>query len=370
MNESPSKNAGGESAERAKENDLVIVGVGASAGGVDAIKRFFEHVPPDAGMSYVVILHLSPDYDSKLAEVIQTVTTIPVSRVLERTKVVRDHIYVVPPNQHLTMIGGDLVVSKNVQVEDRRAPVDIFFRTLAETHGSRAVCVVLSGTGANGSMGLKRIKEMGGAAFVQNPREAEFNEMPRNSIATELVDEVLPVAQIPGKIIAYKKRLGQIEIPIDAERRPEDQQHALREVFNQLRVRTGHDFSNYKRATLLRRIERRISVRGLISLHEYARYIQRNPEETTALLKDLLISVTNFFRDPKSFEVLEKDVLPAILREKNSDSQLRIWAAGCATGEEAYSLAMLCAEHMTKRRQPENSNIRHRHRRASDQTST
>lgn len=330
--------------EQPNTNDLIVVGIGASAGGVEALKQFFKHVPSDSGMAYVVILHLSPDYDSKLAELIQTVTEIPVARVMQRTTVLRDHIYVVPPNQHLMMIDGDLAVSPNMQVEDRRAPVDIFFRTLANTHGPRAVCVVLSGTGANGSMGLKRIKELGGAAFVQNPREAEFNEMPRNSISTELVDEVLPVAQIPKKIIAYKERLGIVQIPVEAENRPDDQQHALREVFTQLRIRTGHDFTNYKRATLLRRIERRINVRELTSLHDYATYVQQNPDETTALLKDLLISVTNFFRDKKAFEAMETEILPGIIKKKNSEGQIRIWSAGCATGEEAYSLAMLCAE--------------------------
>jgi PAS domain S-box-containing protein len=272
------------------------------------------------------------------------VTQIPVLQVVENTKIEPDHIYVVPPNKHLVIQDGFIAPSVNVNMEERRAPVDIFFRNLAETHGSRAVCVVLSGTGANGSMGLKRIKELGGAAFVQNPREAEFNEMPRNSIATDLVDEVLPVAEIPSKIIAYRNSLGTVEIVADAQTRPEAQQQALREIFTLLRVRTGHDFSNYKRATLLRRIERRINIRNLPDLPSYTAFLQQNQDEPNALLKDLLISVTNFYRDSKSFNALEQEVLPAIMKAKNSDSQVRIWIAGCATGEEAYSIAMLCAE--------------------------
>lgn len=295
-------------------------------------------------MAYVVILHLSPDHDSQLTKILQNVTSIPVMQVNERTPALPDHVYVISPNHHFTFENGDLIVSLNVQTEDRRAPVDIFFRTLAEALGPHAVCVVLSGTGANGSMGLKRIKEKGGATFAQSPREAEFNEMPRHSIATDLVDEVLPVAEIPSRILSYKNGLGKVQIPLEAEHRPEDQQLALREIFTQLRVRTGHDFTNYKRPTLLRRIERRITIRSLPNLTTYVAYIHQHPEEVNALLKDLLISVTNFFRDKKSFEVLNQDVVPAILHGKGSEEQVRIWVAGCATGEEAYSLAMLFAE--------------------------
>jgi two-component system CheB/CheR fusion protein len=325
-------------------NKFLIVGIGASAGGVQALKQFFEKVPADSGMAYVVILHLSPDHDSKLAEVIRMVAKIPVQQVSEKIAIQPDHIYVVPPNQHLTLVEDMIVASPNIQIEDRRAPVDIFFRTLANIQGRQAVCVILSGTGANGSMGLKRVKEMGGAAFVQNPREAQFNEMPRNAIATDLVDAVLPVEEIPGRIIAYKKNLGSVRIPVEAESQPKEQQNALREIFTQLRIHTSHDFSNYKRPTLLRRIERRIIVCNLPDLVSYANFLQDHPEETNALLKDLLISVTNFFRDKKTFETLEQEVIPAIIRTKTSEDQIRIWVAGCATGEEAYSIAMLCAE--------------------------
>ncbi|MGI4742656.1 MAG: CheR family methyltransferase [Janthinobacterium lividum] len=329
----------------AKEpHGFLLVGLGASAGGIQALQEFFEHVPADSAIAYVVILHLSPDHDSQLAQVLQGVASIPVTQVTERVEIEPNHVYVVPPNQHLMMEEGFIVPSVNLQVEERRAPVDIFFRTLAESHGPRAVCVVLSGTGANGSMGLKRVKEKGGAVYVQNPREAEFNEMPRNAIATELVDEVLPVAEIPDRILAYRNSLGTVEIPVVAENRAEQQQQALREIFTHLRVRTGHDFSNYKQATLLRRIERRINVRSLPDLPSYAAFLQQNPDESQALLKDLLISVTNFFRDKKPFEALEQDVLPAVFYNKKADSAVRIWVAGCATGEEAYSLAMLVAE--------------------------
>ena len=334
-----------DSAQESEQKDnFLIVGIGASAGGIQALKSFFENVPADSGAAYVVILHLSPDHDSKLAEILQTVAKIPVTQVKEKVHVEPNHVYVVPPNESLSMRDGHIIVSPIHTVEERRAPVDIFFRTLAESHDGRSVAVVLSGTGANGSMGIKRIKEKGGATFVQNPLEAEFGEMPRNSIATELIDDVLNVREIPAKIIAYQKNLGKIVIPVEPESRHEEEQSALREIFTLLKVRTGHDFANYKRPTVLRRIERRINVRSLSSLPEYAAYLKENPNETQALLKDLLISVTNFFRDKEAFVYLERDVLPRILTDKTSKDQVRLWVAGCATGEEAYSIAMLLAE--------------------------
>ena len=326
------------------KEEFLIAGLGASAGGIQAFQQFFLQVPPESGIAYVAILHMSPDHDSHLAQVLQTTTKMPVTQVTKKIKVEPDNVYVVPPNQHLTMEDGHINVSPNTQIEDRRAPVDIFFRTLAEEHNSKAIAVILSGTGANGSMGLKRVKENGGATFVQNPREAEFNEMPRNAIATGLVDEVLNVAEIPAKIIAYKNSQGRIQISEDAEKRPPEQQQALRDIFTELRLRTGHDFSNYKRPTLLRRIERRINIHNLPDLPSYVAYIHENPDETQALLKDLLISVTNFFRDKKAFEIIDNELLPKLLKGKNSENQLRIWVAGCATGEEAYSFAILCAE--------------------------
>jgi two-component system CheB/CheR fusion protein len=323
---------------------LLVVGIGASAGGIDALQAFFANAPAGSGCAYVVILHLSPEHNSQLAAILQTVTELPVTQVTERVRVEPDHIYVVPPNQHLTMVDGEVQVSPNLLPEERRAPIDIFFRTLAESHQGHGVCVILSGTGADGSMGLRRVKERGGAVFVQNPREAAFNEMPRSAIATDLVDDVLPVAEIPARIAAYRANLGTVTIPEEPKQRPEAQQHALRAIFALLRAHTGHDFANYKRATVLRRIERRITVRDLPDLEAYAAFLTDHPNEVQALLKDLLISVTNFFRDPAAFAALEQEVLPRLFQGKSANEQVRVWVVGCATGEEAYSLAMLCAE--------------------------
>ncbi|HSU26335.1 MAG TPA: chemotaxis protein CheB, partial [Pyrinomonadaceae bacterium] len=201
---STSVNGGG--GEKKGSADFLVVGIGASAGGIQALSEFFANVDRNSGAAYVVILHLSPDHESKLAEVLQQVAPIPVTQVTKRTKIGPDHVYVVSPNKSLAMQDGHIDLNPIETVEERRAPVDIFFRTLADSHGANAVGVILSGTGADGSMGLKRIKEYGGATFVQNPREAEFNEMPRNSIATELVDSILPVAEIPAHIANYRSR--------------------------------------------------------------------------------------------------------------------------------------------------------------------
>lgn len=327
-----------------KSGNFLIVGIGASAGGIEALQAFFAHVSAKSNAAYVVILHLSPDHDSQLAQLLQQATALPVLQVKENTLIERDHIYVISPNIHLAMADGYLIPSINMRPEDRMAPVDIFFRTLAEAQRAAAVGVILSGTGANGSMGLKRIKEQGGAVFVQNPREAAFNEMPRNAIATGFVDEVLNVAELPAHILNYGYTLTHAYIPEDAAKRDEEAQQALREIFTQLRLRTGHDFINYKRATLMRRIERRMAVRGLAELPQYAAFSNEHPEEIQALLKDLLISVTNFFRDKPAFDVLEAEVLPALFEGRTSEDQVRIWVPGCATGEEAYTIAMLCAE--------------------------
>jgi two-component system CheB/CheR fusion protein len=321
----------------------MVVGIGASAGGVEALTQFFAQITPDSGLAYVVILHLSPDYDSQLTQILQGVAAIPVTKVVERVPVLANHVYVVPPNQHLQMDDAHLTVLPNKNFEDRRAPVDIFFRTLAESHQERAIAVILSGTGADGSMGLKRIKERGGAVFVQNPQEAAFNEMPRHAIATDLVDDSLPVAELPARLRAYRLDRSTAVISIEPQA-GFDQQQALHEVFIQLRLRTGHDFTNYKRPTMLRRIERRMSVRNLPDLPVYVSFLREHPGEIQALLKDLLISVTNFFRDSPVFTTLEGQLMPLLTQAKNRDDTLRIWVAGCATGEEAYSLAMLCAE--------------------------
>ena len=326
----------------------LVVGLGASAGGIQALKTFFSNVLPESGAAYVVILHLSPDHDSRLAEVLQTSAPMPVIQVTSPTLIQPNHVYVIPPNKTLEISDGVLVVSEFTRPEQRRAPVDVFFRALADSHGSRSVCVVLSGTGPNGSVGLKRIKEYGGLVVVQDPNEAEYADMPRNAIATGFVDLVLPVAEMPRRIASYFEQLRHDveELPAAAPAAGEDSE-AMRDVLTLLRVRTGHDFLNYKNATLQRRVERRMTLRGVPSIAQYARLVRQSPDEAVLLMRDLLISVTNFFRDPAAWTVLEQRIIPRLLLNKTSGDQIRVWVPGCATGEEAYSLAMLLAEHAT-----------------------
>src|SRR6266516_6091719 len=195
------------------EGEFLVVGLGASAGGIHALKEFFTRVPGDSGMAYVVILHMSPEHESKLAEILQVTSPIPVTQVKEREEIKPDHVYVVPPDRNLAMIDGHLTLTKKIGAQERRSPVDLFFRTLAETNEERGVSVILSGTGANGSMGIKRIKEYGGVAIAQDPEEAEYTDMPSNAIATGLVDYVLPVAEMPAKIVSYKEHFGTVQIP-------------------------------------------------------------------------------------------------------------------------------------------------------------
>src|SRR2546425_2381716 len=227
-----------EEARRTHSADFLVVGIGASAGGIQAIKRFFEHVPPDSGIAFVVVLHLSPEHESRLAEVLQVSARIPVNQVQQRIRVEPNHVYVIPPDQSLSIDEGHLVLSDVTRFEERRAPVDIFFRTLADSHRSKAVCVVLSGTGADGSMGMKRVKEQGGLCLVQDPDEAEYSDMPRNSIATALVDHVLPVADMPAWILAYRDSLGSVRLPEQPSGQTSSHESSLREILSQLKAGT------------------------------------------------------------------------------------------------------------------------------------
>ena len=335
-----------------------MIGIGASAGGVDALQKFFSSVRDDSGMAYVVVLHLSPTHESELAAVLQRAVQIPVVQVSETVPVHANHVYVLAPNRSLTMRDGSLALSPITSTEERRAPIDIFFRTLADSLSTRAGAVVLSGTGADGSMGMKRVKEMGGVTLVQDPGEAQYSDMPRHCIATGLVDYVLPAAAIAPRLQVYIRTLHGVEVVTTAEAGEPgadyEQQHewALRSILTTLRTRTSQDFSNYKRSTLLRRIARRTSVRELPDLPSYAEYLREHVEETQPLLKDLLISVTNFFRDVEAWRGIEASVIPRIFDDKGREDHVRVWVAGCATGEEAYSFAMLLAEHAATMAEP------------------
>jgi len=321
-----------------------VVGLGASAGGITALKHFLAHVEQPSGAAYVVILHLSPEHESHLAEVLQRASAMPVAQVTSNVAIEADHVYVLSPNKSLTITDGHLSAADFSRAEQRRTPVDLFFRTLAESHGSRSVAVVLSGTGPNGSAGVKRIKAYGGLVIAQDPSESEYPDMPENSIATGLVDVILPVAAMPAKIASYFEHLRRDTTELDQSTAAPDKEDAIREVLALLRVRTGHDFSNYKPATVRRRIERRMTLREVSSIAGYARLIRQEPPEAIALMQELLISVTSFFRDAAAWRGLEERIIPRIFMNKDPADQVRVWVPGCATGEEAYSIAMLLAE--------------------------
>jgi two-component system CheB/CheR fusion protein len=326
-----------------------VVGIGASAGGLKALLTFFEHMPSGTGMAFVVVIHLSPKHESSLDAVLQNVTRMPVIQVNETTRIERDHIYVISPNKQLTIQDGVLDLADAVRKDGRSAAIDLFFRTLAAAHNEHAVAIVMSGTGADGAVGLKNVKEHGGITMAQLPQDAEYDTMPRNAVGTGIVDFVLPAAEMPQRLLHVWQNMQQIVLPSEAAAAPATGEamrddEALRDILGMLRVRTGHDFNQYKRATVLRRIERRLQVNQLRDLPTYRAFLQDHPAETRALLKDMLISVTNFFRDREAFEALEREAIPAVFQGKSGTDQVRVWVAGCATGEEAYSLAMLLAE--------------------------
>jgi two-component system CheB/CheR fusion protein len=334
----------------AEPKEFLTVGIGASAGGINPLKEFFAGLPEGNGMAFVVILHLSPEHESQLPSVLQHHTMMPVIQVKETVKVEPNHVYVIPPTKHLAMIDGEIRLIEPETIRGKRVPIDLFFRTLAEAHGKNSVCVVLSGTGADGALGLKRVKEAGGLCIVQDPTEAEYDGMPRSAMATNLVDLVLPVREMPAKILAFKRRAEKIQLPEGEAEQPSPElgAHALREVLAFVKTHTKHDFFNYKQPTMLRRIARRLLVHELADIPAYVQFLRENPDEAQALLRDLLISVTNFFRDKEAFAVLEEHIVPRLFDGKTGADSVRVWCAGCATGEEAYSMAMLLCEYAEK----------------------
>ena len=326
-----------------------VVGIGASAGGIRALREFFDGVTEDSGMAYVVILHLSPQHQSNLPELLQNRTMLPVTQVNEPVKVEPNHVYVIPPQKYLIMSDGIIRLTEPERLHGHPTSIDLFFRTLADTYGKDAVAVMLSGIGADGTVGIGRIKEQGGFAIAQDPNEAEYDNMPRSAIDAGLVDIVLPVSEMPAKLVAIRDAARHLPPPATAEEIPADaDEDALRNIITLLRLRTGNDFSQYRRPTLLRRIARRMLVRELHELKLYLDFLKDHPEEISALLRELLITVTNFFRDREAFELLDTEIIPLLFAGKGADDQVRVWSAGCATGEEAYSIAMMLAERGSK----------------------
>jgi two-component system CheB/CheR fusion protein len=326
-----------------------VVGIGASAGGLAALKTFFDHVPADTGLAFVVVVHLSPEHRSLLADLLQPHIRFPAEQVNETTLLQPNHAYIIPPNANLSAIDTHLRLSELEGLRAQRAPIDHFFRTLAATHDGNAVGVVLTGTGSDGTLGIKDIKAKGGLVIVQDPNDAEYDGMPQNAIATGAADFILPISQIPDAILRYHRTEPRVQVPAEGEEVEHCEKVLLQRVFTHLRARTGRDFSRYKPSIIMRRIARRMQLNYIEDLQSYLERLREQPEEVRSLGDDLLITVTNFFRDPSVFERVEKEVIPRLFSGKEPRDAMRVWSVGCSTGEEAYSLAMLLLEEAGRR---------------------
>ena len=325
-------------------SDPAIVGIGASAGGVGALRQFFEALPADSGAAFVIVLHLDPDARSEMANILASHTTMPVAQIENSVQLERNHVYVIAPNRRLHIADGKIASLPFDEPRGRRAPIDLFFRSLAEQHGD-ALAIILTGAGADGALGVKAIKEAGGIVLVQDPREAEYPSMPRSAIAMEVPDFILPLRELAERLVVLLRNREHVySAPHE-----DGEEEALRHILANVRVRTGHDFTQYKRATLLRRIARRAQICQKETLADYYSYLRDTAEEAQALFSDFLISVTTFFRDGKAFAALATSVIPRLFEGKGEGDMIRVWVSGCATGEEAYSIGILLLEEAKRR---------------------
>ncbi len=322
-----------------------IVGIGASAGGLEALEQFFSHMPPDSGMSFVLIPHLSPERKSIMAELLQRHTAMAVAQAEEGMRIMPNSVYIIPPNRDMSIEGGALHLLEPSAYHGIRHPIDFFFRSLAKDQGERAVCMILSGTGTEGALGLRAIKGEGGLVLAQDVKTAKYDGMPASAIATGLVDYVLPPDQMPELLLRYtKSTYARFATAMKSEEKPIEAMEALQKIFAFIRARTGNDFSMYKHNTIVRRIEKRMALHQIETLDKYVAYLRNNEYEAETLANELLIRVTSFFRDPDAFDALKLGIFPRLFKHKTPGDNLRIWVPGCSTGEEAYSLAMVAVE--------------------------
>lgn len=324
----------------------VVVGIGASAGGLAAFTDFLQHMPPDSGMAFVLVQHLDPRQPSLLPELLALHTRMPVHPVVDRMPIAPDHVYLIPPNTTLTIDQGRLCLTAPHEARGHRMPIDRFFYSLATNQGDHAVGIILSGTGTDGTLGLAAIRECGGLTLAQAPDSAQYDAMPQSAIVHGVVDQVLPVAQMPAALYVYAQARAPYLSLSAAREAPAEIEAALQAISAILQQATGHDFSHYKPATRLRRIARRMQVVRTTELADYVARLRQDRKETDRLFQDLLISVTHFFRDPAAFEALAATVIPQLFRAKDASTPVRVWVPGCATGEEAYSIAILLREHL------------------------
>jgi len=338
--------SGKSPAEKQKES-FYIVGMGASAGGLEAFEKFFSSAPPEANMAFVLVPHLDPSHVSIMPQLLQKYTKMEVLQAEDGMEVQPNRVYVIRPNKDMAILNGTLQLMEPRTAGGLRMPIDYFLRSLAQDEKERAICVILSGMGTDGTLGLKAIKGELGMALVQDPDSCKYDGMPRSAIATGLVDFVSPPEKMPQQLVDYTKSAARLEVvgrPL-AEGKVSDH---LAKVFVLLRDHTGHDFSLYKKNTIFRRLERRMNVHQLENLSLYVRYLEQNPHELSLLFKELLIGVTNFFRDPEGFEVLKNKALPEIFENKRKGESIRVWVPSCSSGEEAFSIGMIIRECMDK----------------------
>jgi two-component system, chemotaxis family, CheB/CheR fusion protein len=335
-------------AQEAPAAGFSIVGLGASAGGLEAFEQFFRLVPPDTGMAFVLVSHLDPTHVSILTEILQRAAVIPVIEAQDQMKVMPNRVYVIPPNRDMAIFHGALQLSVPEAPRGQRMPIDAFLRSLAEDQGERAIGIILSGTGTDGTLGLRAIQGAGGISLVQEPATLKYDGMPTSAIQAGYATYILPVEKMPEQLLGIAHNLVvQQEKPLSTPGKT----GSMNRILMLLRSATGHDFSQYKKSTIGRRIERRMSQHTIEDMEIYARYLKEHPAEVQALFKEMLINVTSFFRDPEAFAALKHDILPQLFAGKTEGYVFRVWVAGCATGEEAYSIAMLLREHMDETHQ-------------------
>lgn len=339
------KKAAKAKAPSAEAHPFFIVGIGASAGGLEALELLLAQVPADSGLAYVIIQHLDPDYKGMMPELLQRCTAMQVIPADNGMKVRPDRVYVLPPNNNLSILHGTLHLVEPTQPRGLRLPIDFFFQSLAEDQRDYSIGVILSGMGSDGTSGLRAIKENAGLVLVQEPASAKFDSMPKSAINAGLADIVATAQEIPQKIIDFVRHMP-APSPISDEPESAVQKSALDKIFVLVRSRTGHDFSMYKKSTIYRRIERRMALHHLEKIADYVGYLRENPQELDLLLKELLIGVTSFFRDPATWLCLQEQVLSQLLKANRQGETMRAWVAGCSTGEEAFSLAIAFNEVM------------------------
>jgi two-component system, chemotaxis family, CheB/CheR fusion protein len=322
-----------------------VVGIGASAGGLEAIEGFFANTPSEIRIAFVIIQHLAPEHKSIMGSLLKKYTNLKVSDVRNNMRVEPGCVYLNPPDKDVSIMNGRLYLSDPTQMHGARLPIDYFFRSLADAQGDKSICIILSGTGSDGTLGLRAIKAAGGMAMVQEEDQAKYNNMPRSAIDTGLVDFILPVEKMAAQLMKYVKHpyIGGEEKILTSKEKIE---HNLQNIYLMIRSATGHDFSQYKLNTIRRRIERRMAVHQIDKISEYVNSLKTNPPEINTLFKDFLITVTNFFRDPKAFKSLNEKVILPMVKARANSSPIRVWVPGCATGEEAYSHAILFSEAM------------------------